>query len=585
MTQGVGYRARVLRCLWIPALWIAGSCVPTIPQGKIACKVDEDCPPRWVCSRVELMCFSELREQDAAISVMDTGAPPEDPPDTSMNVVDPGPVDPTPTPDSGMPENPPRDAGSDSGNPNPPPPPMLPEVNCQPTAPDEALGIFVSPAPAGSLANNCGSRQLPCALVQAGIERAKLLERQFVYIDAGSYEEELTLHAGLTLQGGWDNIAGAWTRHCGKSPEKLARISSPTTIGVRADYDGSAKLEFLSVRSNAVAGPGQSQYGIFARGKRTQLRLFHVIVAAADGGAGSGGAPGVTPEAPAMTCAAGDGMPAGADGESGAHAGPGGFDATGYLTSQGQDGQSGLPGHNALGATATCLPCVTEGTCARTPEGACVGTATGAQSCPTAGPAGCGGAAGGGGRGGQSGGASIALYAWDAKVEIEESQLGSGNGGAGAIGGNGASGAAGGPGGAGVAGAACTVCRFSSRLIVATQFEPATPIPQAFASAASPAGADPIESVIPVGPIVKPGIFQCTGDAGGARAVTGNAGTPGSGGGRGGDGAGGPSYALFRAGAASIVTKSTQLAHAQAGVSMGNGSPGEAADMGADAMH
>lgn len=577
MTYSVGMTARMrgLRCLTLASVTLAAvsGCVPHIPEGHLACGPDSPCPPDWHCWSSDQTCHSSQQPP----SDSDGSAPERSGPDGSDDA--------EPAMDAAQ-DGPPPIADPDGGHSLVPkmvdlPPPL----GCVPAKAEEVHAIFVSPTSAGGEStDDCGSRNHPCASVNRGIERAELSDFPYVYLNKGTYAEQVELRADVKLVGGWNKIGDDWWSYCGDNPEKLATIDTPTHIGVSAEYDGEAALEVLSVLTKATAEPGETLYGVFARGAGTSLQLRRVRVEAAKGGDGGATAAGAAPEKPAMTCAVGSELPARPAGEPGQVAAAGSFDAEGYRPASGQPGQPGSPGDNAQERTQGCSDCVEAGSCARNAASVCAGTITGQQSCPTPGAPGCAGLPGRGGDGGQSGGGSIALFAWGARVEIADSLLIAGDGGAGALGAEGTPGGSGGDGGLGTDGAVCSIC--SSRFRLIDPMLPIEPIPERFAGAraASPAAADP--EFVPgreIGAIGNPGLLSCATDPDGASALAGRSGTPGSAGGRGGDGAGGPSHALVRGGGAVLHhDDKTTLQHGVAGVSLGAGAPGAASDMADD---
>ncbi|HET8935576.1 MAG TPA: hypothetical protein VFN67_19140 [Polyangiales bacterium] len=322
--------------------------------------------------------------------------------------------------------------------------------------------------------------------------------------------------------------------------ERKARSAvSPASIAVRAEYSGEATLDHLTVR-HAASALNENRYGVFARGSNTRLTLRSVRIVAADGGDGEPATVGATPELPTQSCAIGDGLAAGADGAKGASGTIGSFDAEGFVPGNGQLGLPGAQGHNGVMAVASCKKCVEANSCAFNKAMSCDGVKTSQESCPTAGEPGCGGLPGAGGGGGAGGRASIALFAWQAHVEVFDSLLHSGDGGDGA---QGAAGGLGGPArapGGGAPGISCTIC---------------------------------LSAKLKIGPV-------CSSQADGAAAVRGRVGTKGSAGGPGGDGAGGPSYAIFQGAGATVTQQNTKLEHGAAGKSMGEGAAGTASDQG-----
>jgi hypothetical protein len=555
-------------------------CVPEIPEGTLPCDSDPECPRGWHCWPSDQRCHSDpsdARPPEEAIpdgSLRDamTGVRPMDAaPDAT--------IDAHVGPDAATGVDASWDGGLtvDSG-------PTSPTVSplCERIEADGSSAIFVALAPVGSMANDCGSRDHPCASIALGIEQAQVANYSHVYINVGTYEEQVMMRAGVSLVGGWNKIGGTWRSNC-VEPEKLATIRSPTNVGVWAEYEGTSRLERLTIASKATADAGETLYGVFARGATTRLELRQVRIEAAKGGDGAEPAAGVAPAAPTMTCAAGSGLAAIGMGEPGQPAATGTYDMDGYHVATAQPGQAGPPGNHATARAPLCRQCVESGSCATT-SGICSGTVAPGESCAEAGAPGCGGLGGPGGLGGQGGGASVGLFAWGARIELHQSVLVASDGGTGARGGEGSPGGPGAAGAAGTPGAACPVCVSGRRI-----FEPGpvfpidpTPVPFAAGAARGTAAGDarpglPNEQIVPI----LPPLLLCS-EASGTAAISGSSGTPGAAGGRGGDGAGGPSYSLFGGGGAVLRNVDSELQHGQGGMSSGEGAPGAAAPIGDD---
>jgi hypothetical protein len=405
----------------------------------------------------------------------------------------------------------------------------LPE--CEATPADAALGIFVSPA--GSSVVNCGSAASPCSTIAQGMARARATARSLVYIDSGTYGETVVLLAGLTLRGGWDNIAGEWTRKCTADRAASAVITSPAEVGLVADYVGEATLDTLTVRTKPLANASESTYAVVVRGTGTKLVLSDVIAVAADAGHGAQGAAGASPPAAIGQCAPGSGANGTSDGSPGDGASRGAFESTGYVRRDGVRGGTGASGQPGTQAPEPiCAEC---SSCEHELGSICVGVGA---SCGEAGPAGCGGPGGAGGEGGYGGGSSVALFVWDATVDVAAGRLEAGRGGDGGPGGAPGGGGAGSPGLTGAVPASCDVC--------------------------------------------SDGAGQCfhLGSAQGMSTTGGNGGA-GAQGGTGGSGAGGFSYAVFKGGSANVTISSvTGLAFGAAGTGATNGAAGLAAAIG-----
>jgi hypothetical protein len=317
---------------------------------------------------------------------------------------------------------------------------------CPPVTPDSTKTIFVSTG-GGNDVPTCGSEQSPCATIQTGVMRASTVGRPNVYVDRGTYVESVSLASGVTVQGGWDDVGGIWTRNCNPTATVIQAASSNVTITADT-LGGTATIDTLTVLSKdpALVGSGESLYGIMAIDATTTLNVNVVLVAIGKGGDGSAGGTGTDGTGGGGGCTPSDGVN-GAAGSNGAGAVAGTLSRSGYTSAAGTDGTNGTGGDNGVAASSgTCVAC---GTCAIDPmTGLCGFTPDGTQSCGTLGPSGCAGSGATGGGGGTGGGSSVALFAWDAHVTLTGGSLQSGDGGAGGNGGSGGNGGAGGAGGA-----------------------------------------------------------------------------------------------------------------------------------------
>jgi hypothetical protein len=399
---------------------------------------------------------------------------------------------------------------------------------------DDASGIFVTPL--GADGSGCGtSRSSPCKTIAAGIASATLNSgRTTVYVAAGTYVEKLALASGLTVQGGWQVSGTTWTFDCGQGDVTVQAPSSSSTTVLADGIAGGATLSTITVLSMAASSvqPGQSLYGIFARGSNTQLTLNDVVVSVAKAGDGPTGAMGSVGSPPSSSCSSGTGQSNTAAGALGAGASAGTFASAGFTPSAGATGGAGSAGTNGTSAPAP-TP-VMYSTCQRQ----LLGCNTNSSSCTgSAGKSGCAGGGGGGGKGGGGGGSSVALFVDGAQVTVSGGSFAAGDGGNGGAGGAGGAGAAG---GAGTTGSSA-------------QCQPATC--QGFncnnqGSMVTGAGS--------------------TGGTGGA----------GSAGGQGGGGSGGDSYAVVLLGGGQVGVSGASLVAGQPGVSLGNGPSGVAAMQG-----
>jgi hypothetical protein len=323
---------------------------------------------------------------------------------------------------------------------------------CVAQQPDVANGVFVSPG--GQMAA-CGSPATPCTSIQAALTLAAGNGKTTVYVDSGTYTEKLTLlGGGITVQGGWTDLGGNWTRQCTSNRSSSVVVQAPNgdDVTVLASYSGAAALDTLTIQSEAQGAvmAGESVYGVFATGASTTLTLTDVNVNVVHGGDGTPGGGGVQGQPGAMTGC--NPMGNGATGGGGT-AGAGGttsYDVLGFHRGDAQMGTGGGDGGNGTAPTSQptcfdeCATCICDMPCGG--SFCCDDTA---QICGNAGLPGCGGHGGGGGQGGVGGGAGIDVFAWDATVTIAAGAYATGGGG---VGGDGGPGASGGGGEAGVGG-------------------------------------------------------------------------------------------------------------------------------------
>ena len=404
---------------------------------------------------------------------------------------------------------------------------------CDPTVTlDSTNGVFV--APSGSDSNAC-TETLPCLTVQQGIEQAfnsSSATPPNVYVQAGTYAEQLTLRPGVEVVGGWDP---SWNSLCDQTATIIQGTASPT---VSDSQTGTATLSTLTVYSqpSQSVSPGETVVGLLATGASTSVSLRYVDMKLASGGNGAPGGvgnPGASPSGPCSPTSAADGGSSLAVGSKGTGADAGWFNATGpyFVALPGSPGGPGGLGENGgPGGRGSCVACVAD----------CTGTvlcssSDGGQECGSVGTPGCGGGGGLGGAGGNPGGSSVAIIASDATVTLVSCAIDVGNGGNGGPGGGGGTGASGSPGDAGTSSAVCyTTCD------VNLSCEP-------------------------------------SGNESGNGGPAGGQGGSGALGGVGGDGCGGDSVAIVELGAGRVVQQTgTVIVPGSAGASAdgGNGAPG-----------
>lgn len=438
---------------------------------------------------------------------------------------------PSPAVDSGG-STPATDAGADTTPPR--------EV-------DVEHGIFVS-ARTGNDSETCGAIATPCRTIQAGIEVFAKggAGKTIVYVASARYDEVVTLASGVIVEGGWDLVGSKWLESAPGTRTVIAAPSGDRTI-VAEDLAITATLRGFTIRSKALAGTGESLYGVFARGgdasATPMLRLDSVSIEITEGGNGAEGdaSTGTGTLGSGSGCLdAGDGGQ-GSTGATGPGAEAGTWTSEGYVANNGGQGGTGSIGPNGTvepnPPSTNCVMCNGNG-------GAC--TLSNVSKIGPRGRPGCGGGGGPGGWGGLGGGASVGVFAWNAKIEIAGARVQSsagGRGGGGGVGGKGGAGNAGVPGNGNL----------------------------------DPGDLDPFDPAV----WCQIGI-SCTGCNEPAKLLTpgqpgGDGGTGGTGG-SGGGGAGGPSCAVVLLGGATLSRPSTTLVPGPGGTST-NGAVGTSAEI------
>ncbi len=329
--------------------------------------------------------------------------------------------------------------------------------------PSPATGVFVSHE-TGS-ATGTGSALDPFKTIMSGVQAAGAAGKKVVYVDKGTYAEQLVFtagEAGVIVRGGFARQGATWVRSCGSRDLTLVQAPKAVAIDVSGTTVASGVRE-LTITTRAGASlpdaAGESVYGVRVVGAGVKFSLYDVAVVAGDGGNGGAASPGTTPSAATGTCgsttACGDGL-AGTDGIQAPAALAGTFTAMGYTPGDGAVGKNGGLGHaGAVGVAATmnnCTSCPTCGAlhclcaCAQTGCGnyCDAGPTNKGQVSSPLGACGCGGPGAIGGKAGRGGGASVALFVGGgATVSLSYSSLIAGKGGDGSAGGSAAPGASG----------------------------------------------------------------------------------------------------------------------------------------------
>lgn len=444
---------------------------------------------------------------------------------------------------------------------NDPPDDSFIDANCDGVDGNASDGIFVSPAGNDGAA---GTRAAPKATPNAAISAAFSSGKSSVFLDEGIYFGQVNLTSGISLYGGYRRTAG-WSR----SASFVSEIRNGTPVGGRVtgiDCVNAVlptRIDRVRVVTQSVGSPGVSQYGVRASGC-SGLVLHAAVVIAAQGSAGVAGGPGGV----GVNGAAGSsGAPGSCDGLHGVGGGGGGSPC-GRLGGAG--GRGGFEGANngVAGSLGTGGSAGGSGGMGGDP-----GLAGGNGQSGAAGTAGSNGAPGSGG--------SVVADLWSGAAGANGGPGGNGNGGGGG-GGGGGQGCTfcdngGGNGGGGAGGGGCgatggdggTAGGGSFGVFLVSSTGATIENSSITSGAGGTGGAGGFGGPGGAGGAGAPGGSVCTGEVG--RGGQGGSGGAGGSGGHGGGAAGGPSFAIYRAGT-TVTLSGNSLANGPGGA--GGPSPG-----------
>jgi hypothetical protein len=277
---------------------------------------------------------------------------------------------------------------------------------CIPAA-DATNGVFVSPSGSGPTCTEAA----PCATIAAALALVAAGGKSIVYLDQGTYTEQVTLPAAtVAIHGGWSFSGGTWTNCGGTNATSI--IAAPVSANaaanatVVASANGTWTLDTLTINDTITAATGQSLYGVFQTAGA--LTISNVAMNVAAGGGGTPGTAGTLGGPPKTCTGAGTGA-SGVAGVVGAGAFNGTYAATGFVPSSGGTGNPGFAGSNGVSPAAPACVTVDTVNCGGTYP-ACTTTPMSGQCCAAAGGIGCGSSAAGGGNPGSGGGASIGVF-------------------------------------------------------------------------------------------------------------------------------------------------------------------------------
>ena len=331
---------------------------------------------------------------------------------------------------------------------------------CVLNVPDPASGVFVAQPGVGT--TSCGAPSAPCSTITAGLN-ALVSGQNTVYVAEGTYLEQVTLPAGVTVSGGWIYQGAGWKRDCASPSKTIIQAPVGSDRVVIANASGpTATLDTLQIvnANTAAAGTstqgGQTLYGIVAtnaQSGQSSLSLTNVAISVADGGPGETGNQGLPGGAPTAGCTADSTANAGMNGQTPAlgqgATGSGKYGPSGYLPQSGsQASMNGTDGHNGSAAPlkGQCQPvypnsntdnpnCCDDGSGAGC--SACSGSLTPPGPCGAQGGPGCASKGSQAGYGGTGGGASIGIFTYNVAVSLSGVSINTGAGGKGGDGGQG----------------------------------------------------------------------------------------------------------------------------------------------------
>ena len=169
------------------------------------------------------------------------------------------------------------------------PDPLGIDANCDGLDGDLARAVFV--ATWGEKVAS-GQPDDPVSTISKGINKAKTLGRDHVYIAAGTYQEQVSLQAGVSLFGGY-SADGKWTRNLDLY-ETILSYAEPGPEGairtvVAEGIDQATVVAGMTIKSGNNPTPGGGSYGVWMRdvGPALALKRCRII-----GGNGGGGVPG-----------------------------------------------------------------------------------------------------------------------------------------------------------------------------------------------------------------------------------------------------------------------------------------------------
>ncbi len=182
------------------------------------------------------------------------------------------------------------------------------DSNCDGIDGDITAGIFVAQVGGLDLAG-CGTNPgNACQSIGVGLLRAgQAPTKPYVYVQAGTYNEELLPTSNVTIVGGYDTN---WQRGPYGAPSHTVRITGNSfdvnesqyiTVKVHGVTNATLmEMEVIGISADARSHPGLGSYAVHIAGS-TGITLHNIGIIAGNGAKGSDGTPGTPASSTAAT--------------------------------------------------------------------------------------------------------------------------------------------------------------------------------------------------------------------------------------------------------------------------------------------
>ena len=164
------------------------------------------------------------------------------------------------------------------------------DANCDGIDGDIAKSIFVAPPPLG-VDTNAGTMAAPVATIAKGIQLATP-QKYDVLVAFGTYNETVTMVAGVSVYGGYDSSDG-WKRYH-YTPVAATFVQGGVTAVKFQAIAEQTELQLVAVLSTKPVTSGASSIGISVVGSTGPILLTDCVVVAGNGADGTNGGNGTT---------------------------------------------------------------------------------------------------------------------------------------------------------------------------------------------------------------------------------------------------------------------------------------------------